>query len=83
MNKGVKAIAIQASNKPIKDLFELAFRGKQQAKKLLGHDKFRVMPLATFDPVSKCYMLLVEYTVPDPTRRGRGLDAAMRPLVQT
>jgi hypothetical protein len=73
-----KGLAIQVERKPVKDLFDLAFRAKQQAKKLLGHEKFVVLPTVHFDEQYKCYYILVEYDAPQ--RPARGLGEAMSVL---
>lgn len=67
-----KALAIQVEQTPVKDLFDLAFRAKQQAKKLLGHEKFTVLPTVHFDEQYHCYYVLVEYDAPQRPARGLG-----------
>ena len=78
-----KAIVIQASDAPIRDLFDLAFRTRKQARQALGHDQFKVLPIAYFDATTKCHITLIEYDIDNPrTHRGAGLDAAMRALTK-
>jgi hypothetical protein len=73
-----KPLAIHIERKPVKDLFDLAFRAKQQAKKILGHDRFTVLPAVHYDEQYKCYIVLVQYGVPE--RRPRGLAEVMTAL---
>jgi hypothetical protein len=56
-----KPLAIHVERKPVKDLFDLAFRAKQQAKKILGHDRFTVLPTVHYDEQCKSYIVMVQY----------------------
>ena len=73
-----KPLAIHVERKPVKDLFDLAFRAKQQAKKILGHDRFTVLPAVHYDEQYKCYIVLVQYGLPE--RRSRSLAEVMTAL---
>jgi hypothetical protein len=73
-----KPLAIHVERKPVKDLFDLAFRAKQQAKRILGHDRFTVLPTVHYDEQYKCYIVLVQYTAPE--RRTRSLAEVMTAL---
>jgi hypothetical protein len=73
-----KPLAIHVERKPVKDLFDLAFRAKQQAKRILGHDRFTILPTVHYDEQYKCYIVLVQYTPHE--QRPRSLAEVMTAL---
>jgi hypothetical protein len=74
-----KPLAIHVERKPVKDLFDLAWRARKQAKKILGHENFTVLPNVHYDEQCKCYIVLIQYTLP---QRSRSLAEVMTALTK-